>query len=345
MKDLLEKSFQNEGLIYLGTVKLGPEPDFGRFERWLGDKLHAGMGFLEQNQSLRMDPRELLPSAGFAVIFGMSYFLGDTLRTPTGPRIAQYARWRDYHKSMRQRAGKAWESFLQEAAVESKPESRICVDSAPVLERALAARTEAGFIGKNTLYIHPRKGSFLLLGEVLTSLSLPMDVPTPVDPTQRASAGGCGTCKRCQVHCPTGALNQDYRLDANLCLSYWSIEHRGTIPEQFWPHFAKYWFGCDLCQLACPYNRNAHVEVASLVRDLCLFDVATMDEKFYVDTFGGTPLTRAKRHGLRRNALIAMTVTSDPRLPEALEHVTADDPSMLCETRDQILHFIKNSRS
>lgn len=348
MKDLLLKSFKDEGLEYLGTVKLGLEPDFDRFARWLDEKLHAGMSFMERNRGLREDPRQLLPSAETAIIFGWNYFLGDSLRSSAGPRIAQYARFRDYHKTMRQRAANAWGTFLQQAGIDSAPESRVCVDSAPVLERALAARTEAGFIGKNTLYIHPRKGSFLLLGEVLTNLSLPMDESASVDPGQRTSSGGCGTCRRCQINCPTGALSEDYRLDANRCLSYWSIEHRGTVPEEFWPHFAKYWFGCDICQLACPYNRQIeaqHALSAPLVQNLRLFDVATMNEKVYVETFGGTPLTRAKRHGLRRNALIAMAVTSDPALSKALEQIAPEDDWSLHETRVQIQRFIKESHS
>lgn len=343
MRDLLLKSFQHEGLELLGVVELGPEQDFGRFERWLSDSLHADMYFMEQNQKLREDPRGLLPSAVTAIVFAMSYFMGDTLRPSQTPRIAQYARFRDYHKSMRKQAERAWNAFLESAQLDTQPEARVCVDSAPILERALAARTESGFIGKNTLYIHPKKGSFLLLGEVLTSLVLPRDTGDIVDPKQRTEAGGCGTCRRCQVHCPTGALDEDYRLDANRCLSYWSIEHRGVIPETFWPHFAKYWFGCDICQLACPYNRQAtlHTPSHDAFQHLNLFDVATMSEIFYVQNFGGTPLTRAKRHGLRRNALIAMTVTRDPLLSKALDSIGSDDPAVLHETKIQIQQYIQ----
>lgn len=342
MRDILLKSFQHEGLELLGVVKLGPERDFIRFERWLSDSLHAGMYFMTQNQKLREDPRELLPGATTAIIFAMNYYLGDTLRSTQAPRIAQYARFRDYHKSMRRHAENAWRAFLENAQLDPEPQARICIDSAPILERALAARTEAGFIGKNTLYIHPKKGSFLLLGEVLTSLDLPADTNDTVDPKQRTEAGGCGTCRRCQVHCPTGALDETYRLDANRCLSYWSIEHRGTIPETFWSHFAKYWFGCDICQLACPYNRQAapHSLSHDTFQHLSLFDVATMNEAFYVQNFGGTPLTRAKRHGLRRNALIAMTVTSDPMLLKALDHIGSDDPAVLHDTKAQILQYL-----
>lgn len=345
MRDLLFKCFRSEGLELLGVVELGPERDIVHLERWLGERMHAGMHFMQENLHLREDPRGLLPSAETAIVFAFNYFTGDKLHSNDGPRVAQYARFRDYHKTMRASAERAWRRFVNQAALEADPEARICIDSAPILERALAARTEAGFIGKNTLYIHPQKGSFLLLGEVLTNLTLSSDLPETVDPEQRTEAGGCGTCKRCQVNCPTGALHEDYRLDANLCLSYWSIEHRGTVPEKFWPHFAKFWFGCDICQLACPYNRQATMQTSFIrdVQNLRLFDVATMNQEFYVQNFGGTPLTRAKMHGLRRNALIAMTVTNDPFLQQALDYIVSEDHAVLHGTKQQIQSYLQKS--
>ena len=134
--------------------------------------------------------------------------------------------------------------------------SKIAVDSVPIFERAIAAKTEFGFIGKNTCYIHPKKGSFFLLGEIILDEVIKQDSKLAVETTKRTDLGGCGSCKRCQVHCPTGALDKEYELDANLCLSYWSIESRGIIPEKFWPWFSKFYFGCDICQLVCPYNRG-----------------------------------------------------------------------------------------
>jgi len=218
-------------------------------------------------------------------------------------------------------------------------EARVVVDSAPILERALAARTRRGFIGKNTCFIHPEKGSFFLLAEILLTLPLPADQPARVDVQHRGPDGGCGSCKRCQVHCPTGALNEAYQLDAKRCLSYWTIEHRGPVPEEFWPYLADYLFGCDICQLVCPYNRGAVVTSRTdLVRlgDLpSLLAIVTMDQASYVRWFGGTPMTRAKREGLQRNALIAMVVTNDGRLEEALASVTTESHPVLIETKRQ----------
>src|SRR5690606_6307703 len=142
--------------------------------------------------------------------------------------------------------------------------TRVMVDTAPVLERALAAKTARGFIGKNTCYIHPLLGSFLMLGVVLTDIPLPSDERVPVDPARHLPSGGCGACRECQVHCPTGALDADYRIDAKKCLAYWTIEHRGVIPERFWPWIGTYYFGCDICQITCPYNmKDRHAKLAA----------------------------------------------------------------------------------
>jgi epoxyqueuosine reductase len=222
---------------------------------------------------------------------------------------------------------------------------RVVVDSAPVLERALAARAQHGFIGKNTCFISANHGSFFLLAEILFSASLPDEVGNAVDPSKRSNDGGCGTCKRCQVNCPTGALDSDYRLDANRCISYWTIEHRGVVPTAIWPWFKHYYFGCDICQLACPYNRKAthssHVSELKLKEQPPLADIATMDQNFYEATFGGTPMTRAKREGLMRNALIAMAVTNDPKLSGVLKVIAEDGamPEVVQQTALQVQTF------
>jgi len=313
-----------EGLELFGVCRLGPEGDYDRFERWLEDGRHADMGYLEQNRTLREDPRGLLAGARTAIVVGLPYYLGDRTppRTgdPAGPRVAQYARFADYHKLLWRHGEKVLAQVLARYGPEGA--GRVVVDSAPVLERALAARSGAGFIGKNTCFISPRQGSFFLLGEILTSLALPLTGGQAVDPARRGAEGGCGSCRRCQVHCPTGALDEDYKLDARLCLSYWTIEHRGPIPERFWPWLRVYVYGCDICQLVCPYNRQARPAAATMTprvpAHLPLYEVATMTQPDYERMFGGTPMTRAKREGLVRNALVAMTVVGDPRLEAAI---------------------------
>jgi epoxyqueuosine reductase len=223
---------------------------------------------------------------------------------------------------------------------------RVVVDSAPILERALAARTSKGFLGKNTCYIHPRFGSSLLLGELITDVQLEPDAGAQVSPLVRTPEGGCGTCRRCQVHCPTGALSLDYQIDAEKCLSYWTIENRGPIPVEYWRYLEKFWYGCDICQNVCPYNRpKTGTDFATLesrgLQNLDLAEVAKMNQDFYEKTFGGSPMTRAKSDGLRRNALIAMVVTNHARLAEVLCLLAETEPAgLMRETMNQIPSFL-----
>ena len=340
-RDRITKICTQLGLHFLGTVRLEVESDFQNFKQWISLKKHAGMHFLEKNHELREDPRLLLEGVQTAVVFGLPYYRGDRINDKGPPKIAQYARMTDYHKQIWKSGEYLMDRIHQECVGEQF--GRVVVDSAPILERAMAKRTGGGFIGKNTCFISPKEGSFFLLGEVLTTALLPVSDYIAIDPKKRTKDGGCGSCKRCQVHCPTGALDKDYQLDANRCLAYWTIEHRGLIPERFWPYLKTYWFGCDICQLVCPYNRGikkAQIKDNQKRSFPDVFDVAVMNQKEYEKYFGGTPLTRAKISGLRRNALIALAVTSDLRLQKAISCVASDDKETLTGTVDQIKKWV-----
>lgn len=314
-----------EGFVPLGFAKLDPMPlDMARFTVWLGQNRHASMAFLTQNLQLRADPAKLQPGTKTAILFGLPYAQGDKLqRKGDPPRIAQYARLADYHRVIWRKGEKILSQIHQRFGDETAV-GRVVTDSAPILERALAIRGGLGFIGKNTCFISPKYGSMLLLGELLTSLDLPTSAPSPINQVhrKRSEDGGCGTCRRCQVHCPTGALDEDYRIDARKCLAYWTIEHRGPIPEEFWPWLDRYIFGCDICQIVCPYNRGPHAKAPEALLRIRqppgLFEIATMTQATYENFFAGTPVTRAKREGLIRNALIALTVTKNPELQTAM---------------------------
>jgi len=344
-KSRLENYFAAEGLLFLGIVEITAEPAFKHFEAWLAAKKNAGMRFLEEHLELRANPAGILPDAKSALMFAFDYGRA-SLADAAKPRIARYAQFNDYHKWMKTSGERviakvAADSFVTENKIIFQ--SRVTVDSAPILERALADKTTAGFIGKNTCYIHPEQGSLLLLAEILVDVVLPPDDKIPVDPTQRQSRGGCGTCKRCQVHCPTGALSVDYQIDARRCISYWTIEHRGTIPEEFWPQLGEYFFGCDICQNVCPYNRGVEISDGNVpmrlprIADLPpLAEVATMDQAYYERVFGGTPLTRAKRDGLRRNALIGMYVRQDAQLAAVIVQLNSDTSPVIHATLQQI---------
>jgi epoxyqueuosine reductase len=342
-RERIRAAIEANGLIFLGIVSPETNTDYSRFRLWLEENRHAGMQYLESHPGSREHARSILPDAQSVVVFALAYYQGDQIQNlgVGGPVAAQYARFEDYHRLMKRRG----QALSDEIFGEDK--ARVVVDSAPILERALAAKTSDGFIGKNTCFIHPEKGSFLLLGEIVTSIDLPFDEKIEVDPLRHLPSGGCGKCDRCQVRCPTGALDNAYSIDSNLCLSFWTIENRGIIPEKFWPWLKLYYFGCDICQLVCPYNKQE--EVSRLPSDIAvrsfppLFEIATMDQSQYEKWFGGTAMTRAKRNGLRRNALIAMTVSGDPRLEEALVLAKSDAEAPIGETIEQIERYLLGS--
>lgn len=330
----LQAACEKEGLLLLGFTDLNYREDFERFQAWLSEKRHAELKYLENHSEVRRDPRKLLEGARSAIVVALAYH---TKEKQNGPAIAQYALYPDYHKVLKRKAEKVAQQVLEAGSF------RVTVDSAPLLERALAAKTARGFVGKNTLYIHPDYGSFLLLGEILTTQSFTPDSPAPISLDRKTRQGGCGPCNLCQTACPTGALDRAYSLDAARCLSYWTIEQRGTIPEEFWPWLGTYYFGCDLCQLACPYNLKARPAPSDWKPRQYppLEKVAQMDQAEYEVFFGGTPLTRAKRSGLRRNALIAMAVTRHPGLQSAMDSIQEDDESVLHQTRFQIGSYLR----
>lgn len=332
-----------EGLHFIGAAGLDVGHDHSRYIKWLDEGRHGSMTWMENHLDVRAKPERLLVGAKMALVFGFQYYQGDTWsrgKKDPAPRIAQYARLRDYHKFLRSKLERV-QSSLEKLSTDTHV-WRITVDSAPLLERALAAGSGGAFIGKNTCAIHPHKGSFFLLGEILTSwdLGLPTRRPPATQHHERTSSGGCGSCRRCQVHCPTGALDKDYQIDARKCLSYWTIEHRGEIPLDYWPWVGRYMFGCDICQLVCPYNRGLEISADSIsLRKISetpkLIDIVLMSQEAYESMFGGTPMTRAKRSGLRRNALIAGVVTADRAVLDALDQLTKDADAVICATANQ----------
>lgn len=331
--EAIERYCERKGLIFLGGCDLEIREDYRRFQRWLERGAHAGMHYLLNYPEVRKFPDKLLLGAKSALVVGMPYYQGDSVGRqplPASPKIAQYARIADYHKVLK----RLTRELIIQLRSEWGGEYRALVDTAPLLERALARKSGAGFIGKNTCFIHPSQGSFLFLAEILSTL--------PFGGERVPMQSGCGSCTSCQTICPTGALDKDYVLDANKCLAYWTIEHRGPIPEEFWPYLAHYVFGCDLCQLVCPFNQGiTPVKVVPRVFP-SLFEVAVMDQKSYGHYFGGTPMTRATRNGLRRNALIAMTVTRDPKLQEAMDLCLAVPEFPISETLDQIRGWLRS---
>ena len=298
-------------------------PPHGEFvERWLADGNAAGMAYIARGLPKRLDPRHIMPAARSVITVGYRY------RPPPLPpidwqrqlrgRIAAYALGTDYHQTV--------EVKLRELAAYVEGEcggtvTRAYVDTGPILEREWAAAGGLGWFGKNTNILHTEEGSYFFLGELLTNLELDPDAPL---------ADHCGTCTRCLDLCPTAALKPGYTLDARLCISYLTIEHRGPIPVDLRAKLGNWIFGCDICQEVCPWNeklarRDGVPDTGALLPYLP--DLLRLDEGEFRTRFRDSALRRAKREGFVRNVAVALGNTRNPAavglLTEALRHDTS----------------------
>jgi epoxyqueuosine reductase len=304
-------------LVAVGPA--GPPDHAAAFEDWL-DAGHAGtMSYLERGRLKRVDPDRVLPGARSVVACALNYFQGPSAAGPHG--VARYAWGDDYHAVMESRLRALADTIARLAPGST---ARAYVDTGPLLERDLAARAGLGWIGKNTMLLHPGLGSFFFIGTILTTAELEPDAPL---------ADRCGTCTRCLDACPTDAFVEPYVLDARRCIAYLTIEHRGPIEAELRPGVGTWVFGCDVCQDVCPWNRRAAVTREGTAFGARghppLAALLTLDERAYRDGYQGSPLKRARREGLARNAAVALgnggAVDALPALEKALGHA---DPTV-----------------
>jgi epoxyqueuosine reductase len=249
----------------------------------------------DHRADLRRDVRQLLPSARSVIVVGKLYNSTDAHQEGEA-RIARYAWTRDYHITMRE----ALENFAKRLG---QHEYKVCVDTAPLLERSLAREAGLGWIGKNTCLINEPQGSWFLLGEIVTSLELEPGAPPP---------DRCGSCTACIDACPTNAIvpqGDGWTLDSRRCISYLTIELRGPIPEEHHQGIGDLVFGCDICQEVCPWNRRAPA-IESPAPHIALDELATMSEADFRARFRDTALYRTKYAGLKRNLEIVLENTS-----------------------------------
>lgn len=280
-------------------VAIGPAspPEHGEaLQRWLGAGYAGTMGYLERRLGERLEPARVLPGVRSVVCVALNYFQGEPAPDPSWAPVARYAWGRDYHDVMRPRLDTLG-AHLSEAC---GAVSRGYVDTGPVLERDLAARAGLGWVGKNTLLLHPDLGSWFLIGVLLTTATLDFDEPLP---------DRCGSCRACLDACPTGAFPAPYVLDARRCISYLTIEHRGPIAPSLESEVGSWEFGCDVCQDACPWNRKAPVTREGAFLPSTPYPgagrIAAMSDEELCARFAGTALLRSKPAGLRRNAVMA----------------------------------------
>ena len=267
---------------------------------------HAGeMRYMRRNFEKRVHPAALLEDAKSVIVVALNYKRPQLSQAPpqkrsTG-RVAVYARYEDYHGFMKGRLRKLADFIC--CVVRERVRFKICVDSVPLAERALAARAGLGFIGKNHMLIHPDLGPQIFLGEIITSLPLEPDEP---------AAGDCGDCSRCLDACPTGALGRDGGFDARRCISYLTIEHRGQIGPGVAGRIGGRLFGCDECVLACPYQHNAPPCRNMQFRfhpdrgELDLGEIVALTAETFESRFADSAIKRAGLETLKRNARICL---------------------------------------
>lgn len=281
------------------------ESEAGYLDRWIAEGCHADMAYMERNRSVRLNPAELLEGARSVISVAMNYY-PEVKQREDAPRVAYYAYGKDYHKVVKRRLRALWQSVA--AQLPADTEARMFTDSAPLLERYWAWRAGLGWIGRNTNLIIPGKGSFFFLGEIVTTLSLDYDSPM---------ASRCGTCRRCLDACPTGALSAERHLDARRCISYLTIENRGSIPPPLAARLGNRLYGCDTCQDVCPWNRFARATHCDDFRPspdllaLCGDDLKDFRLEDYNRIFVRSAARRAGYEGISRTIAAGKDTNND----------------------------------
>lgn len=302
------------------------------FRAWLEAGYHGEMAYMAERAALRLAPRVLAPAARTMIVLLANYVrqgLPSGWNNRSYGRVARYAWSRDYHDVLKARLFEL-DAFLRGRTGREKP-GKACVDSVPLLERDFAEQAELGFTGRNTVLITPGLGSWTFIAALL----VPEDLESGIEaarPTKHDLQPffGCGTCRRCLDACPTNAFAADHVLDARRCISYLTIELRGPIPRELRPLTGNWVFGCDVCQEVCPYNRWAPPgQESALQADvengaIPLVELLALDEAGFRARFKGTPILRAKRRGLMRNACVAAGNSGDGRLVQPLTTLLQD---------------------
>jgi epoxyqueuosine reductase len=299
-----------------------------QFTEWLAKKQHGEMAYLERNAHKRVDPQQVLPGAKSIISLAVSYENSHANETapPRSGVVARYARFGDYHDVIGERL-KTLTDFVTQLGDEGS-RSLWYVDTGPLLERDLAQRAGVGFVGKHTNLISRRLGNWIFLAEILTTLELAPDVP---------EKNRCGSCTRCITACPTEAITAPFQLDARRCISYLTIELKGSIPVELRPAIGQRIYGCDDCLAACPWNRFA--QEGKMMRehsrpDLTapdLLELLALDAAAFKERFRGTPMLRTKRRGLLRNVCVALGNSGDKSALPALRRACEDAEPLIAE--------------
>jgi epoxyqueuosine reductase len=340
VKAIIKRAAEEAGFDLAGIAPATDAAELDHFPEWIAAG-HAGeMRYLEARNDhgtlKRASLAGVAPWARSVVVCAINYNTNNPystqVRDPSRGWISRYAWGReDYHDAVLRRL-KEVEAILREtlpAGRQSSLITRSYVDTGPIVERVFAKYAGVGWIGKNTCIIDQKKGSWLFLGVILTSLELTPDLPAP---------DRCGTCTRCIEACPTDAILAPYQLDSNRCISYLTIEKRGSIPEELRAGIGHHVFGCDICQDVCPWNRKAPSSAAlefeprpGLVNPALAW-LAEMSTEEFREVFRGSAIRRTKRSGLRRNAAIAMGNSGNKEFLPLLDQLAADEDQTVGES-------------
>ncbi len=313
-------------------------PTYGpQFREWLRKGAHGEMNYMERGEEKRCDPQKVLPGARSIVVLALNYSQGEQVQASdaaTKGKIARYAWGDDYHQVIESKLDKI-DKFLREFG----GQQRCYVDTGPILERDHAAQAGIGWHGKSTMLIAEQLGTWFFLAEILTTLELPPDKPVP---------DRCGTCERCIKACPTGAITAPHRLDARRCISYLTIELKGSIPLELRPLVGDRIFGCDDCLDACPWNRFAQVshETAFAARHsttgMSLREYLKLTDAEFRAVFKNSPIKRIKRRGFLRNVCVALGNAGDVSDIPALERALANEEPLIAEHAEWAIHQIRS---
>jgi epoxyqueuosine reductase len=328
------------GFDLAGITSLGPVESARYFDAWLDRGFAGEMHYLPRGAEKRRDSRSPLPGVTSAIVVGLSY--GG--KAPAGS-VARYARGDDYHEIMTSRLEELHRWLQQELGRPIR--GKAYVDTGPILERDLARRAGLGWFGKNTNLVNPRIGSFFFIGALLVDLDLPADAPFGAD--------RCGTCTRCLDACPTDAFAAPRVLDATRCISYLTIEAKGVIPVELREKIGGLLYGCDICQDVCPWNVRFSQELredAFRPREVLSSDpraiarqILEMDDTSFQREFRRSPMKRAKRRGLARNAATMLGNVGTEQDLKALDAALSDPEALVAEHAAWAIDRIRDRQS
>ena len=293
---LIKEEAHRLGFSFVGFSKADfLEEEAPRLEKWLKEKQHGEMSYMENNFDKRLDPRLLVEGSKSVISLLYNYYSDQKQSDPTAPKISTYAYGEDYHFVIKRKL-KSLLHFIQDNI--GQVDARVFTDSAPVLDRAWAKKAGLGWIGKNANLINKNQGSYFFIAEIILDLDLIYDSPVQ---------DYCGSCTKCIDACPTGAIIQPYVVDGSKCISYFTIELKEAIPQEVKGKMDNWMFGCDICQQVCPWNSfslqhndpafNPHPDLLSMTKG----DWKDLQEDTFKELFRKSAVKRTKFSGLKRN--------------------------------------------